>query len=757
MKEKQLVSLTLILTLLLGLATPVFGQEETAPADEVGAALLDEEEEENIVPYSPFPDVNGHWAQGTLEKWHHYGVIGGDTDTGAFRPDDSISRAEFGTLLNRVMGYPLVEIKHFKDVPADAWYAETMSRLNSAGIIQGDGNDMVRPRDPLTRQEATVILCRAFGIEEQEANINFLDADQVSSWASGSVGALYNMGAIRGWEGYFNPQDSLTRVQSVILLDNLIGAAMTKPGTWNQDVKGDMYVNTRRAILENMTVSGDLIITAGVAKGDVTLSNVKVKGDLIVQGCGEKSLHIQPGFELEGEFVLAKTIAGNMRVVNETEKPLSSIHINAGTSTVILEGDVTSVSVGCNVPVILRKSKVETLSLSAPKAGVTVEKESTIAALTITKEAKDSEITLEGTVTTLTTNAAAKVNNTGKLSSIHVAASGLVLAGSKPDKLTVASGVARPKDGSGNTINNALILTSSSSDRSSSSSSSSSSGSSPSGSGGQSESSPSPSPSASPNPSVSPEPSNPDPSTPPSTPPLPEAPEELTSVTLTLPAPAFAAEPQPATAGEDGYTVSTVWQDADGSDPTYRHGEPHTFTADHVYQAVIDLIPKEGHHFAEAVAVTLNGDPVTPAAKEDGSLTFTKVFSPTEPKNFIENASLSYETTELEAETGQVTVSVSLTDNRLTDPTSYEYQWQVNGTDLENATDSTYAVTADAVAAAEGGYSLTCTISVDGYTPVTTPAVIFTVKSESTTPEEPEQPEVPNPPEGSEGSEPEEP
>lgn len=476
MKEKKWISLTLSLVLLLSMVLPVRAEER------------------------PFPDVEGHWAQSVIEKWHSFGVIAGDTATGAFRPDDSLSRAEFATLLNRIMGYPLVEIKHFSDVPADSWYAETMSRLNSAGIIKGDGNNMVRPKDPVTRQEAAVILCRALGIEEQKADVKFLDADEISSWAEGAVGALYNMDAIQGWEGYFDPQDPITRVQAVTLLNNLIGAAMTMPGTWTQDVRGDFYVCTKRARLENMTVTGDLILTTGVDTGDVTLSNVRVKGDVIVLGCGERSLHVESGCRLEGDMVLSKTIDGVLRVVNESDDPIPSIQISKGKSTVILEGALGKVAVSCDVPVILRSGKTETLTVSVPNTSLTVEKEHTVSALTVEKEAKGTEIAVNGTVTALTTHAAAKITNAGKIDSAHAAASGLVLAGTKPVKVSVLSGAGKPKDGNGKTITPVSVLTSSGKPYTGSSGGGSSSG-------GSGSSSPSPSPSPSPEPSQSPEPS----------------------------------------------------------------------------------------------------------------------------------------------------------------------------------------------------------------------------------------------------------
>ena len=44
-------------------------------------------------------DVFGHWAEFTITKWQNEGRIGGYED-GTFRPDQSITRAEFVRLLN---------------------------------------------------------------------------------------------------------------------------------------------------------------------------------------------------------------------------------------------------------------------------------------------------------------------------------------------------------------------------------------------------------------------------------------------------------------------------------------------------------------------------------------------------------------------------------------------------------------------------------------------------------------------------------
>ena len=171
------------------------------------------------------------------------------------------------------------------------------------------------------------------------------------------------------------------------------------------------------------------------------------------------TLHIQSGCTLKGDLLLTKTIDGPLRVVNEGEAPLPSVLVNEGKHTVTLEGSVTSVAVNCAVPLVFRNSQVETLSVSAPNASLAIEKDSSVSDLTIGKEAKGGEVTVEGSITTLTAHAAAKVtSNSGKISSAHAAADGLVLAGTLPDKITMNPGIVRPKDGNGKGITSVITV-----------------------------------------------------------------------------------------------------------------------------------------------------------------------------------------------------------------------------------------------------------------------------------------------------------
>ena len=175
-----------------------------------------------------FPDVEGHWSAAAVERWSEAGVFKGD-DKGNFNPGNSITRAEFASMLNNLMGYTEKAENTYSDVSADAWYADAILRLTAAGVMQGSGSS-ARPGVQLSREEAAVMLCRAFGLEPSaDAKISFNDADKISAWAKDSVAALVERDMIHGvGNDTFAPSQKINRASVATLLDNMIGALVTE-------------------------------------------------------------------------------------------------------------------------------------------------------------------------------------------------------------------------------------------------------------------------------------------------------------------------------------------------------------------------------------------------------------------------------------------------------------------------------------------------------------------------------------------------
>ena len=238
-----------------------------------------------------FADTGEHWAKDSIDYWSGEGILNGSD--GFFRPNDPITRAELAAIINRVVGYQHLSGENFSDVPADAWYAADISKLHAAGVMLGDGSGIMRPAANITREEAVVMIARAFGVEENAGNESpFPDAGEISGWASYLVDGMKAAGYISGDDaGKFNAKNNLTRAETVRILDNMCAAYYGTPGEFSEDVDGNAIVAVAGVTLKDMKISGDLYITEGVGDGDVFLENVEVGGNTFVRGGGKNSLH----------------------------------------------------------------------------------------------------------------------------------------------------------------------------------------------------------------------------------------------------------------------------------------------------------------------------------------------------------------------------------------------------------------------------------------------------------------------------------
>ncbi|MCX5975277.1 MAG: S-layer homology domain-containing protein, partial [Coprothermobacterota bacterium] len=101
-----------------------------------------------IVAPPTFPDIAGHWAAGNVEAAQRASFITG-YPSGDFRPDQTITRAETVTLIDRSFGRgPLIGTgltPLYSDVPsvhwAFSWVAE--AAMSHRGLHTSDGNEML--------------------------------------------------------------------------------------------------------------------------------------------------------------------------------------------------------------------------------------------------------------------------------------------------------------------------------------------------------------------------------------------------------------------------------------------------------------------------------------------------------------------------------------------------------------------------------------------------------------------------------------
>lgn len=98
------------------------------------------------------------------------GIFKGDGQ-GNFRPDDTITRAEFVTVAAR-MARAVGGSHTFSDLASAAWAGKDIATGVAYGWIDGYGDGTFRPADPINRAQAAVIVCRMLQRQPDKAYID---------------------------------------------------------------------------------------------------------------------------------------------------------------------------------------------------------------------------------------------------------------------------------------------------------------------------------------------------------------------------------------------------------------------------------------------------------------------------------------------------------------------------------------------------------------------------------------------------------
>lgn len=411
-------------------------------------------------------DYEGHWAQKQINRWLEQGWLTGFAD-GSVKPDQEISRAEFVTLINRC--FEITDGRKaavFSDLPKTSWAYGEFSKAIGAGYIEGY-EGAVRPNAPVTRQEAAMIIFRLMKFETpaQEALSQFSDSDQIASWSRSEVTAAVNAGAMKGYpDGRFAPAKALTRAEAVSLLDNFtipVGGGMPDATVTTPAVLGasdptairdykNVTISTYGVTLQNLLIHGDLLLDEAIGGGEVTLTNVEVKGKVIVHGAD--SVHLKDS-ALKQIIVQKKN--GTARLVAEGSTLVTSVSAQSGVEleegggagagfteinlpaglpagiAVTLSGIFGAGNIEAKGSVLhLKKGSVSTLNVAAAAAGLKVELDQ---GTTVTRAILNAATNVTGAGRVL----AATVNEGAKGSSF--ANKPASLDGSQKDSITISA------------------------------------------------------------------------------------------------------------------------------------------------------------------------------------------------------------------------------------------------------------------------------------------------------------------------------
>ena len=152
-------------------------------------------------------------------------------EDGTFKPGNSVTRAEFASMIAKAMGYDdsLAGETRFKDVAADQWYAGAITFCADNGIISGYDDGTFQPGKTISRQEVASILKNAFNLTGNSGE-KFPDDSAIAGWAKENVYAVKHSGLMKGYEedGTFRPNGLMTRAEAASILMNANRAGLIK-------------------------------------------------------------------------------------------------------------------------------------------------------------------------------------------------------------------------------------------------------------------------------------------------------------------------------------------------------------------------------------------------------------------------------------------------------------------------------------------------------------------------------------------------
>lgn len=167
-------------------------------------------------------DCKGHWAEKTIDTFVRLNIIQGYEDK-TVKPNESITRAEFVTILSRIFDVSEVKPVDLRDI-GNHWASQAIKQFAAAGVISGYGDGTFQPDKPISREEIIVIIARMVNMDHAKKDSskgNFTDVG--SSYAKDAIQTAAEAGIIEGKDkAHFDPKSRSTRAEALQVILNTL-------------------------------------------------------------------------------------------------------------------------------------------------------------------------------------------------------------------------------------------------------------------------------------------------------------------------------------------------------------------------------------------------------------------------------------------------------------------------------------------------------------------------------------------------------
>lgn len=208
-----------------------------------GVTSLTQVPTQKRLPIPQSKDLRGHWAEADIMRLYSLGVF--DEREKYFGVRLPMTRSQFARAIALTLDLKSEEEQSsaeklfgeqnssstnngskFGDIPSTHPDYSYVRIVEEKGIIAGVGGGMFAPDRPLTRAQAVTVVIRALGLQKIAPTpgytTSYLDDRQIPAWARDEVYVATELGLVDGFNGYFYPEEVMTKAETAVFLNHLI-------------------------------------------------------------------------------------------------------------------------------------------------------------------------------------------------------------------------------------------------------------------------------------------------------------------------------------------------------------------------------------------------------------------------------------------------------------------------------------------------------------------------------------------------------
>ncbi|SHH32376.1 S-layer homology domain-containing protein [Caloranaerobacter azorensis DSM 13643] len=288
---KKYVTLLMILVLVMGIIPiqtyAADGSEQGLDLQKIFKEVINKTADYFKQIANRFSDMGNHWANVTVGKLVELGILDGYGD-GTFRPNNTITRAEFAKVVRTSLRLDTIKGNSFNDTKKH-WAKDEIHTLVKKGIIlPSEYGDNYEPDKNITRIEMAKMIVRAVGLDEKAKELagqktKFNDDNTIKSEDKGYIIIASQNGIINGYpDNTFKPCGEATRAEASQMIVNMFDALDRGIDTGEE---GNSQKDTSQEIKYSKNLLNTKYVNADEFEidenGEITIQGNEVKGTLI--------------------------------------------------------------------------------------------------------------------------------------------------------------------------------------------------------------------------------------------------------------------------------------------------------------------------------------------------------------------------------------------------------------------------------------------------------------------------------------------